>query len=293
MKRLALQRKVLGVAASALLLASCDQQPAGEPVMRTEIGSGEMEEIAAAPSPQPNDSTKVEEINANSDCKPANFEGVALTHCIADPSKHRITTAYKDNAGKPFRSLRAYADAIGREADNVAFAMNAGMFDKQGEPLGYYVEKSKRTVELNRGDGAGNFHMKPNGVFYGSGGTWRSTSTEWFFKTVRDRPQFGTQSGPMLVTGSNLHPEIAENGPSRAIRNGVGVDAAGKAHFVLSEAPISFGQLARYFKDELKVQNALYLDGNVSALWDPATERLDVGAPIGPIIVVTKREAGS
>jgi uncharacterized protein YigE (DUF2233 family) len=277
------------VIAGSLLLAACNQQPAGEPVMRTEIGSGTVEEIGPAPSPQPNDSSKAEKLAANSACKPVTFEGAAMTHCTADPTQHRIETIYKDKDGTAFRSLRNYADAIGAESKNVVFAMNGGMFDKSGEPLGYYVEKSKRLVELNRGDGTGNFHMKPNGVFYGSGGTWRATSTEWFFKTVRDRPQFGTQSGPMLVTGSNLHPEIAENGPSRAIRNGVGVDAAGKAHFVISEEPVSFGKLARYFKDEIKVQNALYLDGTVSSLWDPAADRLDVGAPIGPIIVVTKR----
>jgi uncharacterized protein YigE (DUF2233 family) len=86
-----------------------------------------------------------------------------------------------------------------------------------------------------------------------------------------------------------LHPEIQDNGPSKAIRNGVGVDAKGRAHFVISGGPVSFGQLARYFRDEVKVTNALYLDGAVSSLWDPATGRMDKGR-VGPIIVVTKRE---
>ena len=166
------------------------------------------------------------------------------------------------------------------------------MFESDGEPVGYFVEDKDRKVELDRGNGTGNFHMKPNGVFFGTGGNWRVTSTEWFFKTVRDRPQFGTQSGPLLVTANKLHPDIAKDGPSKSVRNGVGVDASGKAHFVLSETPVSFGVLARFFRDELKTPNALYLDGNVSALWDPATERIDVGAPIGPMIVVTKREGG-
>jgi len=106
---------------------------------------------------------------------------------------------------------------------------------------------------------------------------------------VGDRPEFGTQSGPLLLIDGKLHPEIQDNGPSRAIRNGVGVDSAGKAHFVISDAPVSFGQLARYFRDEVKVANALYLDGQVSSLWDPASGRLDK-ARVGPIIVVTKRE---
>ena len=94
----------------------------------------------------------------------------------------------------------------------------------------------------------------------------------------------------MLLVDGKLHPEITEDGPSRTIRNGVGVDAAGRAHFVISEGPVSFGKLARYFRDVLKTPNALYLDGAVSALWDPATGRMDARAPIGPMIVVEEKD---
>ena len=82
---------------------------------------------------------------------------------------------------------------------------------------------------------------------------------------------------------------FTRDGPSKFVRNAVGVDDEGRAHFVISNAPISFGKLARFYKDELHVKNALYLDGNVSQLWNPATERLDTGAPIGPIVVVRKK----
>lgn len=290
----AMKDRALLLSASAILvLTGCQQEPEGEPVLRSEIGSGVVEQVAPAspaPSPQPNDSL-AQAPAVDSDCKAVTFEGAALTHCVADPTKHRIKTVLNNGSGSPYRSLRAYADAVSNEDTSIAFAVNAGMFDKEGKPIGYYVEDKDRQVELNRNDGSGNFHMKPNGVFYGTGGNWRVTSTEWFFKTVRDRPAFGTQSGPLLVTAGNLHPEIADDGPSKAIRNGVGVDAAGKAHFVLSETPVSFGLIARFYRDELKTDNALFLDGNVSSLWDPATERIDVGAPIGPILVVTKREA--
>ena len=67
-------------------------------------------------------------------------------------------------------------------------------------------------------------------------------------------------------------------------------DAQGRAHFVISEAPISFGKFARYFRDVLKTPNALYLDGSVSALWDRATGRIDGGAPLGPFIVVEEKQ---
>lgn len=49
---------------------------------------------------------------------------------------------------------------------------------------------------------------------------------------------------------------------------------------------MSFGKLARFYRDVLKTPNALYLDGAVSSLWDPATERMDARAPIGPMLVV-------
>lgn len=272
--------------AASLTLTACNEQPAGEPVTRAELG-----EPGEAPAPEETVAATAEDnapdVAVESACDAVTFEGVQLTHCIADPAKHRIRTALGPSGGEPFRSLAAFARSI--DHSTVAFAVNGGMFGDGGKPVGYYVESGERLKELNRNDGPGNFHMKPNGVFYGSGGSWRVRTSDSFYSNVRDRPRFGTQSGPMLVVGGELHPEIAENGPSRAIRNGVGVDASGKAHFVKSEAPLSFGQLARFYRDELKVQNALFLDGNVSALWDPANDRLDTRSGIGPLIVVTKR----
>ena len=98
----------------------------------------------------------------------------------------------------------------------------------------------------------------------------------------------------MLVIDGSLHPKIDPDGPSERIRDAVGVDDKGRALFVISDMPISFGRLARFYRDELKVKNALFLDGTVSSLWDPASGRLDNGFPIGPLIVVEKRaKAGS
>ena len=261
--------------AAAILLAGCDGPQAGEPVVRTEIGKGSEEMMAAR--------------KALSPCRVVVFEEVPLTHCVAEPGKHVISTALSDISGKPYRSLKRYAESLGDGAVDVAFAVNGGMFDGEGEPVGYYVENSQRLEELNQNDGPGNFHLKPNGVFFGSAGKWQVKTSDEFYRTVGDRPEFGTQSGPMLVINGRLHPEIQDDGPSKAIRNGVGVDKEGRAHFVTSEAPLSFGQLARFFRDELKVPDALFLDGNISAVWDPLAERIDTGAALGPLIVVTNR----
>ena len=268
------------------VLAACSEQPAGDPVMRARLDGKPIETAApprAEPSPEPSPSLA----DAPSACRAVTFEEVPLTHCIADPAQHRIALVNAPKGGLPYGSLPAYAETV--DAAAIAFAMNGGMYGDDLKAIGYYVEGGERLSLLNREDGEGNFFMKPNGVFFGSGGSWRVLGSNTFFNTVGDRPEFGTQSGPLLVVDGKLHPAIQDNGPSRAIRNGVGVDARGLAHFVISDAPISFGQLARYFRDEVKTPNALYLDGQVSALWDPARGRLDK-ARNGPIIVVRKRE---
>ncbi len=260
---------------------ACGQEPAGQPVMRTEIGSGKAD-VTAAPAPE----AEVAEPELASACTSVTFEDVALTHCIADPAKHRVMMDLGPTDGAPYRSFANLAAARAADAPQVAFAVNGGMYDGEGKPIGYYVENSGRIKELSRSDGPGNFHLKPNGVFYGTGAAWRIRTADEFFAQVGDRPEFGTQSGPMLVIGGKLHPEITQDGPSRAIRNGVGVDQQGRAHFVISQSPLSFGKLARFYRDVLKAPNALYLDGSVSALWDPASGRMDNRAPIGPMIVV-------
>jgi len=264
-----------------LAAAACGQEPAGQPVMRTEIGSGKAD-VIAAPSPE----AEIVEPTPASACTSVTFEDVDLTHCIADPAKHRVLMDLGPTDGAPYRSFANLAAARAADAPQVAFAVNGGMYDGEGKPIGYYVENSDRAKELSRSDGPGNFHLKPNGVFYGTGGAWRIRTADEFYAQVGDRPEFGTQSGPMLVIAGKLHPEITQDGPSRAIRNGVGVDKQGRAHFVISESPLSFGKLARFYRDVLKTPNALYLDGSVSALWDPASGRMDYRAPIGPMIVV-------
>lgn len=276
-------KRVAALAASlALALPACSEAPAGEPLVRARLDGGTTPEASASPSPSPT--------ATDSACRKVVFEEVPLTHCIADPARHRINLANAPAGGQPYGSLGTFAASA--DAGSIAFAMNGGIFGDDLKAVGYYVEGGERLSELDRGTGEGNFYMKPNGVFFGSGGSWRVLASDAFFATVGERPEFGTQSGPMLVIEGKLHPEIQDNGPSRAIRNGVGVDASGRAHFVIADAPVSFGQLARYFRDEAKAANALHLDSQVSALWDPASDRLDKGRA-GPIVVVTKREGAA
>ena len=256
--------KVNASALALLLLAAC---------------SSGAEQKPEAPPPPP--------------CEGASFEGAAFTHCTAVPGRHTIHTVLGPKGGAPYRSLSQLAVNRPNKSHEVAFAVNGGMFDEAGQPIGYYVEDGERRHKLNRNEGYGNFHLLPNGVFYGAaGGPWAVRTSEDFASKVSNRPDFGTQSGPMLVIGGKLHPKIDDDGASRKLRNGVGVDAKGSAHFVISDEPVSFGKLARYFRDVLHCPNALFLDGSVSSLWDPEHGRVDGGPPLGPLIVVEKTAKG-
>ncbi|GAA0279504.1 phosphodiester glycosidase family protein [Alteraurantiacibacter aestuarii] len=226
-------------------------------------------------------------------CEPVIFEDTQFTQCTADPAVHAIHMVHADADGEAYRSFASYAARRPADAPPVAFAMNGGMFDENGDPIGYYVEEGERLHGLNRAEGPGNFHMLPNGVFFGDAtGNWHVWDTQRFFDNVETRPQFGTQSGPMLVVAGELHQGFDVDGDSQKIRNGVGVDPSGRAHFVISEVPVSFGRFARFFRDVLRTPNALFLDGSVSQLWDAESGRMDNRAPLGPLIIVEMRENG-
>jgi uncharacterized protein YigE (DUF2233 family) len=222
-------------------------------------------------------------------CSAVTFEGTPFTVCQARPGVHELLLADNGPDGKPMREFDGLAAKLEARANTVAFAMNAGMFDASGRPIGYYVEDGAEQVPLNRRDGPGNFHMKPNGVFYGDEKGWHVATTDAFASSKPGHIRFATQSGPMLVIAGKLHPQIAENGTSLLIRNGVGVSADGSAWFAISDAPVSFGRFARLFRDRLGCPQALYLDGSVSRLWDPVASRRDEGTPIGPIVVALQK----
>jgi uncharacterized protein YigE (DUF2233 family) len=221
-------------------------------------------------------------------CRSSTFEGSEFTVCHARHQQQTIATILNDKNGSPLRSMSALERYLGKKSGDVAFAVNAGMFDEGGKPIGYYVESGKRLKSLNRKEGPGNFHLLPNGVFFGTRDSWQIRTADDFEINVNIRPSFATQSGPMILIKGKLHPQIAANGESVNIRNAVGLDNKGDAHFVQSEVPVSFGRLARFMRDKLGCNDALYLDGTVSALWYPAGDRLDTGFPLGPLLVVNK-----
>jgi uncharacterized protein YigE (DUF2233 family) len=189
-----------------------------------------------------------------------------------------------DAQDRPYRSFANLQRALGDRAQTLRFAMNAGMYDDLGRPIGLYVEDGAEKHAINRRDGPGNFHLMPNGVFtidqLGQVAVVRSDAYQ------PDGIAYATQSGPMLVIDGALHPRISDNGDSMLVRNGVGVSAPDTAWFAISEEPVSFGRFARLFRDRLSCRNALFLDGSVSSLWDLPAGRQDGNLALGPMVAV-------
>src|SRR5262245_5182542 len=72
----------------------------------------------------------------------------------------------KRSDGTPYAYLSALPRTLSSEAGRLSCATNAGMFDPTLKPVGLYVEQGRELVHANTTSGYGNFHMKPNGVFY-------------------------------------------------------------------------------------------------------------------------------
>lgn len=218
-------------------------------------------------------------------CSSRYFDESAFTVCRA-PQASKIEVR---SGRRSFQDLQAQ---LGNHADQVAFAMNAGMFDEAGAPIGLMIEDGKHVHAINRNKGGGNFHLIPNGVFLvRHDGQSEVVKTDDF--KAADDIAFASQSGPMLVIDGKLHPKFDRDGSSRYVRNGVGIGPEGKAVFVVSGEPVSFGKFARFFRDELKAKNALYFDGSVSSLWDPVNGRMDSFVELGPVVVVFKPAASA
>ena len=219
-------------------------------------------------------------------CRPVQAQGDSFTVCTVDHHRQRVRLFWLGADGLPYSSLSTLAESQG---PRLSFAMNAGMYDKGQAPVGLYVEDGKEMKGVSTANGPGNFHLKPNGVFYVKGERAGVLDTGHYLK-ARMKPDFATQSGPMLVIDGQIHPKISADGPSLKIRNGVGVRDDGRvAVFAISEHPVTFGAFARLFRDDLGCRNALFLDGSVSSLYAPALKRNDLSRPLGPMVGAVPR----
>lgn len=216
-------------------------------------------------------------------CAPRAFEGRGYVVCLA-PARSDLRLFFAGRDGEPFGTFSAVRDALAQNGERLVFAMNAGMYNPDFAPSGLYVEAGVQRKAANQKSGAGNFHMKPNGVFWIAPNGERGVTETGRYLARKMQVAYATQSGPMLVIGGELHPRIREDGTSRKIRNGVGACAGGATAFAISNEPVTFHEFAVLFRDGLNCPDALYLDGSISAIYAPGIGRHDRWRPMGPIV---------
>lgn len=231
-------------------------------------------------------------IDAAHGCSNDHAQGVDYVVCRANEGDD-TRLFLNDENGAPFRHFNHVNEALAANGENLAFAMNAGMYHEDRSPVGLYVEQGVEQVSLNTNDGPGNFHLKPNGVFWiyyehGLKAAGISISEE-LESHAPDAIYYATQSGPMLVIDGDIHPRFLPDSESRKRRNGVGVTEDGDAIFVLADTPVNFYDFAAYFREVLKTPDALYLDGTISRVYAPELDRDDPGVAMGPIVGVVKQ----
>lgn len=178
---------------------------------------------------------------------------------------------WKKPDGTPYSTIQDLREALKAQGRVLVFAVNGGIFSTQFTPLGLYIEKGKRYYQLNRGQGGGNFFLLPNGVFYITEQGARVVRTEDY--GPRDPVVNAVQSGPILVTGGQLHPRFIPGYHSKHIRHGVGVDRQGRVVFAISKQPVNFHDFGTLFRDALACPDALYLDGSISQMYAPELGR--------------------
>lgn len=224
-------------------------------------------------------------------CRDEAYNGNNYSVCAVDLESEQLALFLYAPDGTPYGYFNTLDNALGEQGKTLGFAMNAGMYHEDRAPVGHYLEDGKELQRVISSDGPGNFGLLPNGILCLRDGRADVIETIRF---LREAPECrsATQSGPMLVIDGKLHPKFLKNGTSRYVRNGVGTSADGKkAYFAISNQAVNFYDFGVFFRDHLKLPNALYFDGNVSRLRAPELGRNDLGfSPLGPIIGVVKDE---
>jgi uncharacterized protein YigE (DUF2233 family) len=224
-----------------------------------------------------------------SPCRTVTYEGSRYTVCEVDLRRQVVKLFWKREDGEPYGYLASLPQLLGEHRRRLLFATNAGMYRPDYRPAGLYIENGRELVRANTNAGPGNFHMKPNGVFYVAGKVAGVLETGAFLEH-KPQAEFATQSGPMLVINNRFHPRFMRSGGSRKHRNGVGVLDSNTVLFAISEVEVSFAEFARLFRDKLRCKNALFLDGgSVPALYSPEAPRSGNLLPLGPMIGVYDR----
>lgn len=205
-----------------------------------------------------------------------------------DTTQADLRLFWKRPDGEPHANFRNLARWCEEQGKTLVFATNAGIYAKDRTPLGLHVSGGEMLRPLNKGNGGGNFFLKPNGVFFISGQGAAILETKEYDAAARS-PILAVQSGPLLMNRGAIHHRFIPDSDSRYVRNGVGVDDKGLVVFAVSMLPVNFQDFALLFRDRLNCADALYLDGAISGMYAPFAGRQDTGLEYVGILAVTEK----
>lgn len=206
---------------------------------------------------------------------------------IVNPHQQELKFFWKNKEHTNYGDFQTLKSELHEDAKQLVFAVNGGMFNKDYSPQGLYIENGIILSALDTlSKGYGNFYLQPNGVLYLTDQrNPKICSTEDF--EFNSNITYATQSGPMLVINSKIHPAFRQDSQNMHIRNGVGILPNGNLLFAMSKKIINLYDFATYFKEN-GCQNALYLDGYVSRTYLPSKNWIQSGSDFGVIIAEIK-----
>jgi uncharacterized protein YigE (DUF2233 family) len=228
------------------------------------------------------------------ECRDVKFEGASYIVCSFNPATEELRTFWRGPSGAPYRTFDRLASDLEGKGKSLSFAMNGGMYGEDFHPVGLYVEEGRVLAPANTKTltkrPIPNFYKKPNGVFYVGKGKAGILETSRFL-AKKPAASFATQSGPMLVFDGKIHPAFIKKSEDVKPRNGVCVASPTEVHFAITRRWVNFYDFARFFRDGLNCDNALFLDGGTApGLYAPGFGRNDVPGHggYGPIIAVVE-----
>ncbi|AON53988.1 lipoprotein signal peptide protein [Herbaspirillum seropedicae] len=222
------------------------------------------------------------------------YHQVFISTCRADPRTDTIRMYWKDANGVPLANFLRLDAHLRTQGQDMVCATNAGIYDKQLQPLGLYVENGVQLRKLNtRQNAYGNFYLQPNGVFVlGDRQAYIVETSDYaaegsLWNTVA---RYATQSGPLMLVEGKINHRFDPDSVNMVVRNAVCLDHAGVVTLAIARNPISFFDFATFLRDELKCSDALYLDGSISRMYP--TLEANMGPAFGAMIAVVKAHGG-
>lgn len=191
----------------------------------------------------------------------------------------RLQLTWLGTDGKPLGDFNGLKRELAAKGRKIAFATNAGIFERGPRPCGLTICAGQELVPLNVRPGEGNFYLKPNGVFFLDDKLGPGVMEAAEFAKSGLKPRLATQSGPLMLRGGVIHPAFNVNSPNKRQRSAVGVRKSDQQIvFAMSDrddaarGTVTFHQFSRFFL-HLGCQDVLYLDGDISTLVvDPAAD---------------------